>query len=501
MKKFRWYDHITVNLLWLAINIRNNAVGSLFLPYLVDQFVRGDIKNTALGGLRTAGLIVAMLAQPLFGLLSDRSTSRFGRRKPFFFLGFLLDLVFLAGIYLAWDYPTLVIALLLQQVSANLSHGPLQALIPDLVPEDQRGVSSGVKAIFELAPLILVGYFIAGLVSQGHYDWAVLVTGAGMFAIMLLSIFLVKETPQVEKPDIPFWPPMLRVLGMLAGIIAGAVTGIASGAIAGGVVGLAAWPVFGDRIARISGVGTAGLVAMVVSVVAGVWAGIRATLGRKIGKDSVERASFTWWVINRLYFLAAITSLQSFAPYFFMFAFRIDREAAVGLTGSLLTMVGLFTLATALPGGWISDRFGHRRVIAGSGVVAGIGSFALLVTIWFPSIPLVYAIGAVLGLATGLFMAANWAFGTSLVPPEEAGRYLGISNLAGAGAGIIGAGLGGPVADNVNNIIPGMGYFILFGCYGVLFLLSTLSLRGIPAGKIVKKFPAAAEEDIEQSLA
>ena len=37
MKKFHWYDHISVNLLWLAINIRNNAVGSLFLPYLVDR--------------------------------------------------------------------------------------------------------------------------------------------------------------------------------------------------------------------------------------------------------------------------------------------------------------------------------------------------------------------------------------------------------------------------------------------------------------------------------
>jgi MFS family permease len=501
MKKFRWYDHITVNLLWLAINIRNNAIGSLFLPYLVDQFVRGDIKNTALGGLRTAGLIVAMLAQPVFGLLSDRSTSRFGRRRPYFFFGFLLDLLFLAGIYFAWDYPTLVIALLLQQVSANLSHGPLQALIPDLVPESQRGVSSGVKAIFELVPLILVGYTIAGLVSQGHYDWAVLVTGAGTFGIMLLSIFLVKETPQIEKPDIPFWPPMLRVLGMLAGILAGAVAGIASGAVLGGVIGLVTWPLFGERIARISGVGAAGLTAMVVAVAAGVWAGVRATLGRKIGKKPVERAPFTWWVVNRLYFLAAITSLQSFAPYFFMFAFHINREEAVGLTGSLLTMVGLFTLATALPGGWISDRFGHRQVIAGSGVVAAIGSFALLSTLWFPSITLVYVIGAVLGLATGMFMAANWAFGTSLVPTEEAGRYLGISNLAGAGAGIIGAGLGGPVADYVNGIIPGMGYFILFGCYGVLFLLSTLSLKGIPAGENVKILPAAAEAGSGQSPA
>ena len=60
MKKFHWYDHLAVNLFWLGLNIRNNAVGSLFLPYLVDMFVRADVKNTALGALRTGGLIVQL---------------------------------------------------------------------------------------------------------------------------------------------------------------------------------------------------------------------------------------------------------------------------------------------------------------------------------------------------------------------------------------------------------------------------------------------------------
>jgi hypothetical protein len=70
--------------------------------------------------------------------------------------------------------------------------------------------------------------------------------------------------------------------------------------------------------------------------------------------------------------------------------------------------------------------------------------------------------------------------GITLMPwQEEAGRYLGISNLAGAGAGIVGTGIGGPVADTLNAVAPGMGYFVLFGTYGVLFLLSVVSLRGI----------------------
>jgi MFS family permease len=93
--------------------------------------------------------------------------------------------------------------------------------------------------------------------------------------------------------------------------------------------------------------------------------------------------------------------------------------------------------------------------------------------------PLIYVIGGILGLATGLFMTTNWALGTQLAPPQEAGRYLGISNLAGAGAGMIGSGLGGPIADALNARLPGLGYFAIFAAYAVLFLLSALSLRGV----------------------
>ena len=89
--------------------------------------------------MRTAGLIIAMLVQPAIGLLSDRSTSRFGRRRPFIFVGALLDLLFLLMIAVSGNYWVLLVSVLLLQFSSNISHGPLQALIPDLVPEKQRG--------------------------------------------------------------------------------------------------------------------------------------------------------------------------------------------------------------------------------------------------------------------------------------------------------------------------------------------------------------------------
>ena len=86
------------------------------------------------------------------------------------------------------------------------------------------------------------------------------------------------------------------------------------------------------------------------------------------------------------------------------------------------------------------------------------------------------SIGAIIGLSAGVFVTTNWALGTDLVPPEEAGRYLGVSNLAGAGAGIVGAGIGGPMADFFIAYQRGLGYLVIFAIYGALFLLSVATL-------------------------
>jgi MFS family permease len=475
MKRLRWYDYITINLFWLGLNIRNTALGSIFMPYLVGIFAPEAIKNTALGAMRSAGLVIAMLVQPAAGLLSDRSTSRFGRRRPYILVGALFDCLFLAAIALSWNYWALLIAILLIQFSSNISHGPLQGLIPDLVPEDQRGRASAIKAIMELLPIILVGLTIAKMVGAGQLDWAIFATGLSLLVVTLITVIFVKETPLQAKPTTPFWPPMVRVLGMLGGLLVGGL----AGALGGGLVGGLAWMVtrmLGSQSTAIAvGVGVGGAVAMIVAVVAGVWAGCLGTLGQ----DARKQPSFVWWIANRLMFLAAATSLQGSIFYFVMYAFKLTNEEASSLTGTLTSVIGIFILISALVSGWFSDRLGRKRLVLISGIVAAVGNVLLLVTIWIPNLTIVYIAGTIIGLATGLFMTANWALGTDLVPAGEAGRYLGVSNLAGAGAGIVGAGIGGLVADTINRYYMGLGYFAIFAAYAVLFALSAVTLLGM----------------------
>ncbi len=478
-------NYLPINLFWLGLNIRNTAVGSIFMPYLVERYASPDWKNTALSAMGTAGLIMAMLVQPAAGLMSDRSTSRFGRRRPYILTGAVFDLVFLAAIGLSWNYWSLLVAVLLIQFSSNVSHGPLQALIPDLVPEDQRGKASAVKALFELLPIFLVGISIAVLVSKGQLGWAIVATGAGLMLTALVTIFVVKEKPLAVKPDVPFWPPMLKVFGMLAGILVGAVAGLIGGGLVGGLVGGITWLLGGKNLALPLIVGVGGAIAMAIAVVVGVWAGSLAT----IGKEARQHSSFIWWIANRLFFLAAITSLQRFALYFLMYAFKINVDQATALFGRLITVLGVFILLSALAAGWLADRFDRKLLVSWSGLVAAVGGIVLLGTIWVPSEALVYVAGTILGVATGVFMTTNWAMGTNLVPAAEAGRFLGISNLAGAGAGMIGGSIGAPVADYLNLGTPGLGYFAIFAAYVLLFALSAASLRFIRL-----ESPAAARQ-------
>ena len=84
-----------------------------------------------------------------------------------------------------------------------------------------------------------------------------------------------------------------------------------------------------------------------------------------------------------------------------------------------------------------------------------------------------------IGVGIGIFYVSSWALGTKIVPKENAGKYLGLSNLAGAGAGAVGAYIGGPIADT-------LGYIALFILYGSLFIISIVALMNKDTSRILR---------------
>jgi MFS family permease len=474
-RPLRWYDYITINVFFLALTTLAQTNGLAF-ALLVQQFVGESVQGAYLGRLRLWTLMVALLSQAVMGMLSDRSGLRWGRRRPFIFAGTLgmVITVALTGVSAAMagvaGFVFLFIIANLQSVAANTAQGPQQALIPDLVPPEKRGRFSAIKALFEVPlPLLLVSFTIARLIGAGNL-WA----GLGLaMVILLVCMALTMLVPEMRLAGAPpqfDWAPIGR-LALMTGVFTAIILGMGAlvgwiSALLDGVSGAALLPL----------AGLIGLLAISATVAAGVWLSVRISVGRAA---AAANPSFSWWVINRLAFLVGTTNLSAFALYFLQGRLGLVREQAAGPAAQLMMVIGLCILVSALASGWLADRFGHKRLVGVSGLLAALGVLILLTA---PGMTVIYVGGSLVGVATGFFFTANWALGTGLAPEGEAGRYLGISNLAGAGAGAVGAYIGGPMADYLTARlpgVPGVGYVLLFGIYGVMFLLSVLALQRV----------------------
>jgi len=127
--------------LWLAL--LTPAIISLALR--VRQLAPGNASQPISWVLMT-GALVALVSNPVFGALSDRTRSRFGRRRPWLVGGVLCGCASLAVIGLA---PTINIVLLgwcLAQLSYNAVLAALVAIVPDRIPPAQRGTVVGIRS-------------------------------------------------------------------------------------------------------------------------------------------------------------------------------------------------------------------------------------------------------------------------------------------------------------------------------------------------------------------
>lgn len=467
-RAIRWYDYITINIFYFGLTARSQTLTPLVLPLLVQIFMGDEIKGAAYGNLRLWALMIAVLVQGLVGILSDRSTSRLGRRRPFILIGGITEILVFIGIGViaaTLDGPTgywvLFGAYIISMLSSNTGHAAVQGLIPDIVPENKHGRFSGVKAFFELpAPLIFVSFVITKQVEAGNL-WAGLLILSGVVLVSTLIAMFAPEKPIKEPPYPMDWEPVLRLVAMTA-IFTVVILG--SGALVNYVSSLtAALP----NTAGLVLTAAIGVLGMLIAVVLGVWTSVRVSVGSEAPGD---RGSFTWWVVNRLAFLVGSTNLASFVLYFLQERFpELEGAEAAGPTAMLVMFVGVAILISSIPAGWLTDKLGRKRVCAFSGILAMVGT---LVVVTSANMTLLYVGGLLVGIAIGFFYSASWALGTTLVPKKAAGRYLGIQNLAGAGAGAIGAYIGGPIGD-------GVGFTVLLSIFGLLFLISTLALFGI----------------------
>jgi Na+/melibiose symporter-like transporter len=314
-RPLRRRDYVKITLFGFALTALWQSLHSIILPLRLLDFVAESQKNTYLGLLTLSGLFLAMFVQPLAGAVSDRSSFKWGRRRPYILVGGLLTILFIPGLGIAAGYAAIFIVYCLLQIVSNIAQGPYQAFIPELVPPEKHGRASGVKGLLEITGGIALVYvasiFMDRYSSGGGNQYLWLVLGILIFVILaavVATLLLVREPPLKTAPR---------------------------------------------RTTLLS------------------------TLSLVFNKELWANRDFVWFLASRLLLFMAFTTIQQFALYYLRDVLGVVNPAEATARFSIVAVAGM--LVVVWPAGYLSDRIGRKILTAISGLLGalGIGVIAL----------------------------------------------------------------------------------------------------------------------------
>jgi len=184
---------------WFAVNFLWGAMLAIVLPSQIQFLVGDNTKSAFLGTLLSVGALVAMLCRPLFGALSDRSSFRAGRRRPFMVAGALLSMI---PLYIMGSTRSIFLyslGFLLLQLFINISAAGYQGLIPDTVAQEQMGVASSFMGAMTILGSISA-VIVSGRLADNHsYHAIYLITGIVILVFMTVTAIGIREKQYTNR--------------------------------------------------------------------------------------------------------------------------------------------------------------------------------------------------------------------------------------------------------------------------------------------------------------
>ena len=181
----RWGIGFTIlGFLWIGGMM---VVAAVVLPQRLKDL---GLANPAaiLAAVNTFGAVTALVANLVWGNLSDRTRSRFGRRTPWMIGGALAAGFFLWATSLATGPAMLILLFVLYQLSLNALLAPAVAVMSDRVPKSQLATVSafyGIGITVGVQIGIIIGARFLGNTSVGFILGGVMVAASAILAIVI----------------------------------------------------------------------------------------------------------------------------------------------------------------------------------------------------------------------------------------------------------------------------------------------------------------------------
>ncbi|WP_017592348.1 MFS transporter [Nocardiopsis potens] len=390
----------------LALYAMYLGVVSILLPVQVEAFDPAN-KEINLAVVTGTSAVFATLFNPIGGVLSDRTRSRWGRRNPWMIGGALGALAFLGLMGFAPALWILLVGWCAAQAMGNVYQAAITATVPDRVPAERRGSASAVMGIAQSVGMVAGSLAAARFV--GDLELGYLVFGAALVVAAVLFASLTHDPRGAELP--------------------------------------AADPAGGGLADQLKGFGTA-----------------------------LRSPDFTWAFTSRAFMMMGFFLIMGYQAY--ILADHIELPDGLAPTDAIPMLVianTVLTVACTSVIGPISDRIGRRRPFV---LVAGvIAAAATLVPVLLPTLAGMFVWAAIGGAAFGVFMAADHAIVTLVLPKQEdAARDLGVLNIANAGPQIIAPFVAGTIVVSLG----GYTYLFIIGAvFSVIGALAITRVKGV----------------------
>ncbi len=278
--------------------------------------------------------IIDMIDNPIYGYLSDRTRSKWGRRRPWLVIGtplLVLGLIaffatpgFLAGnSLLAWAALFYVFTGTVDSL-INANYG---ALFPELFPDDaSRAKANAMRQAFQLVAMIISIALTPVVAGKIGFGMTALVYGLiGGAVIMYMSLTSQEHLERLEEPKPVLWSSLKNLVSNPKFWIAGFTNAFYSGAMS---LVMAGMPFYAKYTLGISDLQTTIMFATVLLVAIGAVA-VWAYFVRRFDLMKVWRA-------------AMLTLAVAYVPMFFASSFVPALLAAIlvgfGFAGVITTM-------------------------------------------------------------------------------------------------------------------------------------------------------------------
>lgn len=341
-------------------------------------------QEAALPILQLAGPMTGLLVQPIIGALSDRTSSKWGRRTPYFIFGAIL--CSLGLLFMPLSSSILMAASLLWMLDAgnNITMEPYRAYVSDRLNADQHNI---------------------GFLTQSAFTGLAQCMALGTPALLVGFFGIDKDA--VDAHNIPQTVHIVFTIGAVLSL----------STILWSVLRVPELPLSEEQRAEIAAAPRSA-----AATLREIWDAIREMPMpmRKLGVMML----FQWYAMSSYWTYVTYSIARSI--YDTTDPVSDGFRSAVLTNGTMGAGYNAISFVSALAMMQIIRKKGPRLVHAGALVAGGIG-MAILPQITSPIWLLLPAIGV--GICWGSIMGTPYVMLASCIPPRRTGVYMGIFNM------------------------------------------------------------------------